>query len=240
MVITDARIVYLYLIIDISIQTSHSIYLEQHFCSIMRPMQEVPAGLREAAETLVRSGVEHNNDNATSRPHDLTTDNDAPTTVPNCRNCNNPLSLGTDIQKKGGKFLTNCKSCRDIATAKRRRRKARHSQFSIPNGSRSSKKCKVASLPPKEPTPPPPDPECTICADTFPAKDLTSLSECAHEPDVCHECFLAWLAQQMESTAWDRITCPSTNCSKTLTHDDVKANASAGVFARYDIPGQKT
>jgi hypothetical protein len=203
-------------------------------------MSRVPRSLKEllgTAEYLRIRAEEPNNNNTIPRPHDPTTEDEASITAPNCRTCKEPLVYGADTQKKDDKFLVNCRSCRDAASAKRRKRKTsnRSYQFSIPGGGSSSKKRKVAPPPPKDPTPPPSDPECTICAETFSTKDLTSLSECMHEPDVCHECFLSWLTQQMETTAWDRIACPSTACSRTLTHNDVKANASADVFTRYDL-----
>lgn len=189
---------------------------------------DIFCGLLETAEP---SREYHDENRMTSRPQTPTEGAEAQSTVPLCRNCKDPLVSGSDTYKKDGKFLMNCKACRD-ATAKRRKRNyAKNCQFSIVRG--RNKKRKVNSPPSKDPTPPPPaDPECTICADTFPAMDLISLSECTHEPDVCHECFLSWLTQQMESTAWDRIACPSTNCTKTLSHDDIKATAPADIFAR--------
>jgi hypothetical protein len=188
--------------------------------------------LQEAAEDLRE---EHNGGSMASSHHEPTAEVETSSTVPVCRNCGTHLVHGADTLKKDGTFMRNCKSCRDVASAKRRKRKMANNYAPFSILCSNSKKRKVAPPPTKEPTPQPADPECTICADTFPTKDLTSLSECTHEPDVCHECFLSWLTQQMESTACDRIACPSTNCSKTLSHDDVKSNAPADVFARYIV-----
>jgi hypothetical protein len=75
--------------------------------------------------------------------------------------------------------------------------------------------------------------DCSVCADTLPAQSFPNLSGCEHRPDVCRTCFLAWVTERMDSTVWERIKCPSSDCRKLLTHDDVKAHAPEDVFARY-------
>jgi len=74
--------------------------------------------------------------------------------------------------------------------------------------------------------------ECSVCTEAFPVQDFPSLIACAHEPNVCQECFLGWLDQRMASTTWEQIQCPSRGCSSAISHDDVKIYAPADVFTR--------
>ncbi|KAH5324355.1 hypothetical protein HBI12_092230 [Parastagonospora nodorum] len=172
--------------------------------------------------------------NSLATPQDsIMNQGDDPEIIPACRTCNGPLQHGTDTRKVNGLFWTNCKACRDIHAAARRKKRAAgdYVAFAILGGG-ISKKRKVAT-PQKEPTPPQ-DPDCSICADTFKIQDLVSLCGCSHEPEVCQECFLGWLTQEMDSTAWDRIACPSSVCEKMISHEDVRANAPADIFNRFD------
>jgi hypothetical protein len=74
--------------------------------------------------------------------------------------------------------------------------------------------------------------ECSVCANSSAIQDYPNLKACEHMPDVCHECFLQWLDQQMASTSWQQITCPSSGCNNPITHDDVKTHAPQDVFTR--------
>jgi hypothetical protein len=154
---------------------------------------------------------------------------------PACHTCNKPLQDGIDTRKVNGLFWINCKACRDIHAAARRKKRSAsdYAPFSI-LGSGITKKRK-AITPQKELTPPQ-DPDCSICAEPFKIQDMVSLSGCSHEPDVCQECFLGWLTSELGSTAWDRIACPSSECEKMISHGDVKANAPAEIFNRYRNP----
>jgi len=157
--------------------------------------------------------------------------------TPACNTCKDPLKAGEDTQKNKAQFFKNCKSCRDKDSALRRKKRTSYSfqPFGLPS-SGGGKKRKLARTP-KEPSPPPPptERECTVCADSFQVQDFPSLSTCAHEPDVCHTCFLQWLSMQIDSTTWERIACPASGCGSQITHDDVKTYAPADVFARSNL-----
>lgn len=71
---------------------------------------------------------------------------------------------------------------------------------------------------------------CSVCAETLPSKRFPKLADCRHDPEVCSECFLIWLKQQMESVT--DILCPSSGCSHVITHEDVRKNAPQDVFTR--------
>jgi hypothetical protein len=49
--------------------------------------------------------------------------------------------------------------------------------------------------------------DCSACADSFPVQKFPRLTDCDHAPDVCHECLVQWLDQQMASS--DTVICPS-------------------------------
>ncbi|KAH6625336.1 hypothetical protein C7974DRAFT_434463 [Boeremia exigua] len=100
----------------------------------------------------------------------------------------------------------------------------------------TSTPAKATDLRPEKPTSTivPEEIDCSICAEPIMAKDLSALSACTHAPEVCHECFLEWLRQQMEYKSWERLECPVAGCNNTVTHDDVKRLAPDDVFARFD------
>jgi len=72
--------------------------------------------------------------------------------------------------------------------------------------------------------------ECTSCADSVPVKAFPSLEGCDHDHDVCQECFVQWLNQRMASG--ESVTCPSSGCTNTVTHADVRKHAPRDVFTR--------
>lgn len=75
--------------------------------------------------------------------------------------------------------------------------------------------------------------ECSVCAESFPPQDFAGLMACAHAPDVCQPCFLAWLDQQLVSTTWESLGCPSSGCKNPVTHEDVQKYAPADVFTQF-------
>lgn len=81
-------------------------------------------------------------------------------------------------------------------------------------------------------TPSEPRLECSVCSVDLPVQPLR-LSTCSHDPDLCQGCFRQYLDERMESTAWNSIVCPSVDCSRQITHDDVKKFASPEQFSRY-------
>lgn len=76
------------------------------------------------------------------------------------------------------------------------------------------------------------DRECAVCTESFPVPDYPSLIACSHEPNVCQRCFLEWLNDRMASTTWEKILCPMSECTSSISHDDIKTYAPADVFTR--------
>ncbi|KAI4669024.1 uncharacterized protein J4E79_001066 [Alternaria viburni] len=74
--------------------------------------------------------------------------------------------------------------------------------------------------------------ECSVCGDSSPVQDYPSLMACEHIPDVCQECFIQWLDQQMQGS--ERASCPSSGCTNAITHDDVQRYASREMYTRFD------
>lgn len=72
--------------------------------------------------------------------------------------------------------------------------------------------------------------ECSSCADSVPVKGFPSLEGCDHDHDICQECFIQWLNQRMASE--ESVTCPSSGCTNTVTHADVRKHAPRDVFTR--------
>lgn len=71
---------------------------------------------------------------------------------------------------------------------------------------------------------------CSVCAEMLPWQHFPKFADCEHDPDVCDGCFLLWLKQQMESVT--NVPCPSSGCSRTITHEDVRKNTPQDVFTR--------
>jgi hypothetical protein len=71
---------------------------------------------------------------------------------------------------------------------------------------------------------------CSVCAETLPWQHFPRFADCEHDPDVCDECFLLWLKQQVESVT--NVLCPSSGCSHTISHEDVRKNTPQDVFTR--------
>jgi hypothetical protein len=140
--------------------------------------------------------------------------------LPRCHRCRSQITVEDRKKTKkpiNGAYFKTCKRCRDNRQSARR--KARTDGIS-------------QSTPPKLSTYSH-DLDCSICADTLPAENFLNLSGCEHGPDVCRTCFLAWLTERMDSTVWEKIEFPSSDCKNLVTHEDVKAHAPEDVFARY-------
>jgi E3 ubiquitin-protein ligase RNF14 len=71
---------------------------------------------------------------------------------------------------------------------------------------------------------------CSVCAEMLPWQHFPKFADCEHDPDICHGCFLLWLKQQMESVT--NVLCPSSGCSRTITHEDVHKSTPQDVFTR--------
>jgi hypothetical protein len=76
--------------------------------------------------------------------------------------------------------------------------------------------------------------DCAVCSDATLIIDLPALSSCAHDADVCVDCYTAWLGSQLEENGWQEVRCPGQSCKVNLTYEEIKAYASKEVFERYD------
>ncbi|KAF2126738.1 hypothetical protein P153DRAFT_406986 [Dothidotthia symphoricarpi CBS 119687] len=137
-------------------------------------------------------------------------------------------------QRRTGRFWKNCKICRDKVTATRRRTRILHADD--PQGVNKKRKISKtnANTDQAEQEPDTSERECSVCAELHPTRDFPSLSACTHEPEVCQDCFLEWLELQIDSTTWESIQCPSSDCSNQITHEDVLKYTPENVFARFD------
>jgi hypothetical protein len=165
--------------------------------------------------------------------------------APSCAKCRNTLTVGEDMQRKSQGFWKNCKSCRDKNTS--HRRKLRESKIETRKRKKLSRqelnKSEEIDKPVKEveasttiePTQDHQTSErvCSVCADSFPAQDFLSLSSCAHQAEVCQQCFLQWLNDKINSTDSEQIQCPASGCKNAITHNDVRVYAPNEVFTRY-------
>lgn len=78
--------------------------------------------------------------------------------------------------------------------------------------------------------------ECAVCGDM---KSLTDFPEewrlqCKHVWNTCGECVQAWIAAELESKGWDRISCPEEVCKASLCHADISQLADSATFQRSD------
>lgn len=76
--------------------------------------------------------------------------------------------------------------------------------------------------------------KCSVCSESIPIPDFPHLSSCNHTPDVCHNCLLRWLDQEMAATQdIQKIRCPS-HCTGLITYQDIQKYTSAEVFNHYN------
>lgn len=82
-----------------------------------------------------------------------------------------------------------------------------------------------------------PDPvrDCAVCGDSNRIADMPSLVSCTHRDETCAVCFASWIKSELSSKGWKGITCPTADCSVTLTHQEIQRYAHPDVFARYDL-----
>ncbi|KAK0363880.1 hypothetical protein LTR02_009555 [Friedmanniomyces endolithicus] len=77
--------------------------------------------------------------------------------------------------------------------------------------------------------------ECTTCDRTLAASSFPNhlpTDECKHLINTCKQCAKAWIAAQLDSTTYDKLSCPE--CPEIMTNAGVKAMAAKDVYARYD------
>lgn len=78
-------------------------------------------------------------------------------------------------------------------------------------------------------------PECIVCGLTaegnlFPYR-ITM--QCSHG-DVCVSCLRQHIMTASNEYGWERVRCPSSNCTAMISYDDARAHLTATDFARYD------
>jgi hypothetical protein len=74
--------------------------------------------------------------------------------------------------------------------------------------------------------------QCSVCAESFPLQDFPSLCSCAHQPEVCQQCFLTYLDGRINDTVLEQIECPKSGCKNTIPHNDVKIYAPSDIFKK--------
>jgi hypothetical protein len=148
--------------------------------------------------------------------------------APNCDTCKDVLKMYEDTQRTSGVFWKNCKSCRDKENSRRHKRRNAVAliQSEIPKRRKGLSLEKAQDEPVQKR-------ECSICVDYFPLQDFVKLSSCHHPADFCHQCFVTWLIQEMETKSYEQIKCPSSGCGNKVSHDDVKKSAPPDIFTRY-------
>ncbi|KAK0277912.1 hypothetical protein LTR35_009749 [Friedmanniomyces endolithicus] len=87
----------------------------------------------------------------------------------------------------------------------------------------------------KAPKPKPQKYDCATCDRTLAASSFLNhlpTDECKHLINTCKQCAKAWIAAQLDSTTYDKLSCPE--CPEIMTNAGVKAMAAKDVYARYD------
>lgn len=76
--------------------------------------------------------------------------------------------------------------------------------------------------------------ECVVCGEATPIPDFPSLMNCAHEPQVCGDCYKTWISTQLDNKSWKEIGCPDSGCKELLGHADVQRYAAPEVYLKFD------
>lgn len=81
----------------------------------------------------------------------------------------------------------------------------------------------------------PPRFECSTCdrslaASSFPKRLPTQ--ECKHEGSTCKVCLKAWITAQLESTTYDKLSCPE--CPEIMQNASIKTNATKETYQKFD------
>ena len=74
--------------------------------------------------------------------------------------------------------------------------------------------------------------ECVVCSEATPIPDFPSLMNCAHEPQVCGDCYKTWISSQLDNRSWKEIGCPDSGCKELLGHVDVQHYAAPEVYLK--------
>ncbi|KAK3626169.1 hypothetical protein LTR56_019957 [Elasticomyces elasticus] len=82
---------------------------------------------------------------------------------------------------------------------------------------------------------------CTTCDRTLAGSSFPkylATDNCKHLINTCKQCSQAWVAAQMESTIYDKVSCPE--CPEVLNNEGVKILASKEVYAKFDEIERRT
>ncbi|KAK5767568.1 hypothetical protein LTS12_002410 [Elasticomyces elasticus] len=82
---------------------------------------------------------------------------------------------------------------------------------------------------------------CTTCDRTLAGSSFPkylATNNCKHLINTCKQCSQAWVAAQMESTTYDKVSCPE--CPEVLNNEGVKILASKEVYAKFDEIERRT
>jgi hypothetical protein len=74
--------------------------------------------------------------------------------------------------------------------------------------------------------------DCAVCGDAKLIPELPSLMNCAHEPQVCSECYQGWIESQLNSKSWKEIKCPQDGCKELLKHAEMQQYATPEVYQK--------
>lgn len=73
--------------------------------------------------------------------------------------------------------------------------------------------------------------ECSTCIEEKPVKSFPKVTTaCEHENQTCLDCIQNWLAQEVDSTGWNKIHCVA--CSEVIQYHDMKKLATKSVFEK--------
>jgi hypothetical protein len=75
--------------------------------------------------------------------------------------------------------------------------------------------------------------DCNICGEAQAGQQfLPATLDCDHDIDYCRECLQNWIESQMDTKGWDKITCPETQCRKTLDANDIQRSVAKETYQR--------
>jgi Zinc finger, C3HC4 type (RING finger) len=75
--------------------------------------------------------------------------------------------------------------------------------------------------------------DCNICGDAQAGEQfLPATLECDHDIDYCRQCLKSWIISQMDTKRWDKITCPETQCRKTLDASDIQRGGDRETYQK--------
>ena len=110
----------------------------------------------------------------------------------------------------------------------------RSARIAAPNASPETPAHRVAKRP-KAAKPKSQRYECTTCSRTLAGSSFPqylATDNCKHLINTCKQCSKAWIAAQLESTTYDKVSCPE--CPEVMSNAGVKELAAKEVYAKYE------